>query len=146
MKAIKNTTIINASKEKVWDVLTQDHYTRQWYSEFMEGSHAVTDWKKGSKALFVDEDGNGMASKVTENKPGELLVLEFTGIVMKGKEDYESDMAKQVIGGHESYKISEKDGKVQLETSADMEDEMYNSMSESWKKALKKIVELAETK
>lgn len=144
MKAIKNTVLINASKEKVWDVLTKDHYTRQWYAEFMEGSHAVTDWKEGSKALFLDKDGNGMATKVTESKPGESLVLEFTGVVMKGQEDYESDMAKQVIGGNESYRLSEKDGKTQLDTSADMEDEMYEMMADSWKRALKKLVELAE--
>jgi uncharacterized protein YndB with AHSA1/START domain len=144
MKTIKNTVHINASKEKVWEVLTKDHYTRQWYAKFKEGSHAVTNWKKGSKALFLDADSNGMAAKVVENKPAESLILEFTGVVTKGKEDYESDMARQVFGGHESYRLSEKDGKTQLDTEADMDEGMYDMMAESWKKALQKLVELAE--
>ena len=43
------TIDINAPREKVWDVLWQDDSYRKWTSVFSEGSHAETDWKKGSK-------------------------------------------------------------------------------------------------
>ncbi len=51
---------INAPKEKVWDVLWNDPFYRAWTSVFAEGSHAETDWKKGSKVLFLDNKGRGM--------------------------------------------------------------------------------------
>jgi uncharacterized protein YndB with AHSA1/START domain len=144
MKTIKNTLHINASKEKVWDVLTKDHYTRQWYAAFMEGSHAVTDWQKGSKAQFLDAEGNGMAAVIAESKPGELLSIEYTGLVMKGKEDLDSDIARKYKGGHEIYRLREVNGKTQLDTEADMDEGMYDMMAESWQKACGKIIELAE--
>jgi len=43
---------INATKEKVWDILWNDATYTQWTSIFCEGSHAVSDWKEGSKILF----------------------------------------------------------------------------------------------
>ena len=144
MKTIKNTLHLNASPEKVWEVLTKDEYTRQWYAAFMEGSHAVTDWKKGSKAQFLDEAGNGMLAVIVESKPGELLSMEYTGMVMNGKEDTDSHIARKYKGGHEIYRLSKVDGKTRLDMEADMEESMYGMMAESWKKACQKIVELAE--
>ena len=43
---------ISAKPEKVWDVLWNDQTYREWTSVFSDGSHAETDWKKGSKVLF----------------------------------------------------------------------------------------------
>ena len=34
MKTIKKSIEIKASKEKVWEVLTEDKYTRIWYADF----------------------------------------------------------------------------------------------------------------
>lgn len=144
MRTIKNTLHLNASAKKVWEVLTKDEYTRQWYAAFKEGSQAVTDWKKESKAQFLDEDGNGMLAVIAESKPGELLSIEYTGLVMNGKEDTDSDVAKKYKGGHEIYRLSEANGKTRLDMEADMEEDMYEMMAESWKKACRKIVELAE--
>jgi uncharacterized protein YndB with AHSA1/START domain len=144
MKTIKNALHINASKEKVWDVLTNDHYTRQWYAAFKEGSHAVTDWQKGSKAQFLDADGNGMEALIDESKPGELLSIEYTGLVINGRENFDSDMAEKYKGGREIYRLLEVKGKTRLDVEADMDESMYEMMAESWKKACKKIIELAE--
>lgn len=144
MKTIKNTLLINAPTKKVWDVLTKDHYTRQWYTAFKEGSHAVTDWQKGSKAQFLDANGNGMAALITRSEPGQMLSIEYTGLVIKGKEDLDSDIAKKYKGGREIYRLLEVDGKTQLDTEADMDEGMYEMMAESWKKACDKIIELAE--
>lgn len=47
---------INASKEKVWDVLLGKETYPQWTKTFSEDSNVITDWQKGSKALF--HDGN----------------------------------------------------------------------------------------
>jgi uncharacterized protein YndB with AHSA1/START domain len=144
MKTIKRSIEINAPKHKVWEVLTTDQYTRKWYSVFSDGSHAETNWEEGGKALFTDNSGGGMIAKVIRNKPAELLALEFEGLVKQGKEDYDSEEAKKYKGGHESYKLSEKNGRTQLDIESDMDEQLFESMSVSWEQALQKIKELAE--
>lgn len=144
MKVITKSIEIMAPKEKVWKVLLDDKCTRIWYAEFSEGTHAETDWQVGSKAVFTDNSNSGMVSKVIVNKPGEMLSIEHQGIVMDGKEDYESEMAKAIKGGREIYLLSGKNGITQLSIESDMAEEMFESMSLSWGKALQKIKELSE--
>lgn len=145
MKTIKKTIDINAPKDKVYDVLMQDKYTRIWYGEFKEGSHAETDWKVGSKARFTDNEGGGMVARIIENKPSEKISIEYEGVIANGIEDYDSAEAKKWKGGHETYKLS-GDGTTHLSIESEMAPEFYDIMSESWDKGLKKIKELSETK
>lgn len=144
MKTIKKSILIHASKEKLWDVLTLDQYTRDWYSVFSPGSYAVTDWKPGSKALFLDESKNGMAGKIAESIPGKSLIVEYTGVVYDGKEDTESATAQQYKGGRETYHLSEEQGATRLDISSDMEEQMFDMMSDKWEKAFERLKELAE--
>jgi uncharacterized protein YndB with AHSA1/START domain len=144
MQTIKKSIEINASKEKVWEVLTDDSYTRIWYAEFHEGSHAITDWKLGSKAIFTDGKGSGIIAKIVKNDPTEILSMEYTGMLADGKEDYESEMACGVAGGRETYILSEKEGVTTLDLEGDMNDEMYDMMSGLWEKAFGKVKELSE--
>ena len=137
---------IQAPKEKVWNVLVDDKLTREWYAVFGEGIYAETDWKIGSKALFLGNDRSGLATRIIENKPCEILSVEYEGIVNKGGiEDYDSDMAKMIKGGHETYRLSAHGAITNLSISGDMSEDMYDSMASSWDKAMLKIKELAET-
>src|SRR5688572_18979517 len=106
MKKIKKSIEVNAPKERVWDVLLKDEFTRIWYAAFSEGSHADTDWKVGSKAIFTDHSKNGLIAKITANKTHELISMEYQGVVFEGKEDYDSSVAKTYKGGIESYRLS----------------------------------------
>jgi len=45
---IQNEITINASVEKVWDLLTKSEFTKK----YMFGCEAVTDWKQGSSLLW----------------------------------------------------------------------------------------------
>ncbi|MDQ3109607.1 MAG: SRPBCC domain-containing protein [Bacteroidota bacterium] len=144
MKTITKSIFINAPESKVWEVLTADEYTRQWYSVFSPGSHAQTDWEVGSKVVFSDNSGGGMIAKVMENKPGEILSLQYTGILADGKEDYTSAEAAKYAGGKESYLLFESNEGTQLDISSDMSEEMFETMSQSWEKALEKLKALAE--
>jgi uncharacterized protein YndB with AHSA1/START domain len=144
LETIKKSIEINASKEKVWDVLLNDKFTRIWYAAFSEGSHADTDWKVGSKALFTDNTRSGLVGKVLTNQPHEIISLEYEGLVNDGIEDYESDIAKFVKGGLETYRLSEKNGVTHVSISCDMGMDYFESMSEAWEKGLQKVKELAE--
>jgi uncharacterized protein YndB with AHSA1/START domain len=144
MKTIKKTVDISASKENVWKVLTEDQYNRKWYAEFMEGTHAVTDWKENSKVIFKDDKGSGLIGKIISSKPNEFLSIEYTGMLLNNKEDYESAEAKSSKGGRETYALSEKGNLTHLAISGDMAEEFFNSMSEAWDKALDKLKLTAE--
>ena len=143
-KTIKKSIAIHAPKEKVWEVLLKDDYTRQWFSEFSEGTHADTDWSVGSKALFTDNTNSGMVAKIVENKKAELLSMEYLGSVENGKEEYETEMAKAVKGGMEIYKLSENNGVTDLTISCDMGEDYFDMMSLAWDRALQKIKGLSE--
>ncbi|HYH01665.1 MAG TPA: SRPBCC domain-containing protein [Bacillota bacterium] len=143
---INKSIEINAPKEKVWDVLIMNKYTSQWYSAFGDGLPANTDWKVGSKAVFTDKSGNGMVSKIVKNKPGEILSLEYAGVVENGQEIYDTAHAKDWVGGHETYRLSEKNGVTRFDLEQDMASEYYDDMSKAWDTALQKVKQLAEGK
>jgi len=143
-QTIKKSIDINAPKEKVWDVMLSDKFTRIWYGEFCEGSHAETDWKVGSKALFKDNSESGLVGKVILNKPYEVISVEYKGIVIAGIEDYKSESAKNVKGGLEKYRLTEKNGVTHLSIECDMSKEYFESMSAAWVRALQKIKEISE--
>lgn len=143
-KVIRKSIRINASKEKLWEVLFTEPYTRIWYEEFSKGSYAETDWRLGSKAIFKDDSHSGLIGKVVANQPNSLLSVEYTGVLEGGKEDYESDIAKQVQGGRETYVISESEGSTLLEIEGDMAPEYFDIMSDAWDRALEKVKVLSE--
>lgn len=139
---IEKSTTINASKERVWDVILKDKYNI-WFAEFGEGTHAETDWTIGSKAIFCDTKRDGLVCKIITNEPYRKLSLEYVGILIAGEEDYESEIAKQIKGGTENYFLTEYNGKTQLNIKADMGEDFFESMSEAWDKALRKINEIS---
>jgi uncharacterized protein YndB with AHSA1/START domain len=142
---IKKSIEVNAPKEKVWEVLLNDKFTRIWYAEFMEGSKAETDWKVGSKAKFTDGKGEGIVGTVIENIPNKIISVEYQGIVAGGIEDYHSEIAQAVKGSRETYQLTEKDGVTHILVEVDMGEAYYEMMSVAWDKALEKIKTLAET-
>ena len=145
-KKIKKSIDISAPKEKVWDVLLNDKFSRQWYAEFSEGSHAETDWKVGSKVVYTDNSKGGLVGKVIANKPNEELTVEFTGVVYNAVENYDSEDAKAMKGALETYKLSGKSGNTNLAIESDMGEEWFEPMSQAWDKALGKIKSLSEKK
>lgn len=143
-KKIIKSIVINAPKERIWDALTLDENTRQWYAPFSAGTHAVTNWKEGSKVVFKDDTNCGMVGTVATAKPGEEIDVIYTAFLFNGEEDTESEDAKQIIGKHEWYKITEEAGKCRLDIEADMGAEYYDTMNAAWDKALVIIKDIAE--
>jgi hypothetical protein len=135
---------IDAPREKVWNVLWEDATYREWTSPFSSGSHAETDWKKGSKVLFLDGRGMGMVSTIAENIPHEYMSFEHLGVVKDGVEDTESDEVKKWAGAHENYTLKNVSGKTELVVDMDINDEYKDMFSEIFPKALQKVKELSE--
>lgn len=135
---------IDAPREKVWKVLwTEDSY-RAWTAPFSEGSHAITDWKKGSKVLFLDGKGAGMVSTIDESIPNQFMSFKHLGVVKNGIEDTDSEEVKGWAGAHENYTLKDLQGKTELVVDMDINDEFKDYFSATFPKALQKVKELAE--
>jgi len=135
---------INASREKVWDTLWTDDTYRQWTAAFAEGSHAVTDWQKGSKVLFLDGKGSGMVSRIADNVPFTYMSIEHLGEVKNGVEDTKSDSIKAWAGAHENYTLKENNDGTELVIDMDITEEFADMFRNIWPKALANIKNIAE--
>lgn len=139
--------LIDAPRETVFETMIGKETYNQWTEPFGPGSTAVTDWKTGSKILFLDGEGSGMVSKVAENRFPEYLGITHVGIVMKGVEDTESADAREWAGSYENYTLSEKDGKTELLVEiggAEIPEEYKEHFDTAWPKALNLLKELSE--
>ncbi len=140
---------INASREKVWDILFGKYTYPMWTTAFSEGSRAETDWQKGSKALFTDGSNRGMVSRIAENVPNEYMSIEHLGMYDNGVEDFDSEEVKRWAGAKENYTLTDLDGKTNLNIFMEMEEseenkQMIEMFAGMWPKALAKVKELAE--
>jgi uncharacterized protein YndB with AHSA1/START domain len=139
------TTSINAPKEKVWRTMLEDSTYRQWTSAFHEGSYAVTDWKPGSKALFLTPEGDGMVSRIVAHQSNEFLSIEHLGTVNKGVEDTTSQDVKAWAGAFENYSLKEAGGTSNLTIEMDVTEDHKAYFEETWPKALSKLKDVAES-
>ncbi|GHB53944.1 SRPBCC domain-containing protein [Persicitalea jodogahamensis] len=143
-KTIEKAVEIAASREKVWEILTDERFTPRWYGEFSFGARPKTNWEEGSKVLFTDVSGGGLVGEVLVNEPPLMLSIEYQGVVFGGEEDYTSEEAMSVKGGKETYLLTHKEGATELSVEVEMAEDSFDSMTLAWKRAMAKIKTLAE--
>lgn len=137
-------TLIDAPREIVWDILWNEATYGEWTSVFSEGSRAETDWKKGSKVLFLSASNEGMVSQIEENLPNEFLSIKHLGFVKDGVEDTTSEKVMQWSGAMENYTLRTTDGKTELVVDMDLTEEYKDYFMKTWPLALEKVKQLAE--
>jgi uncharacterized protein YndB with AHSA1/START domain len=135
---------IDAPAQKVWNILWADDTYRKWTAAFHEGSYAESDWKEGSKILFLSPEGSGMVSRIAKKREPEFMSFEHLGEVIKGVEDTTSERVKAWAGSTENYILEEAGGKTQLSVEMDITDEFKEMFSNIWPKALQNVKQLAE--
>ena len=144
MNRLSFSIMIHAPKDDIWRALISDATYRKWTSVFEDGSHVVTDWREGSKVLFLTPAGNGMVSRIVAHRQNELLTIQHLGTVMKGVEDTEGTEAKEWAGALENYSLWEANGASILTVEVDVNDEYQGYFQEKWPKALGKLKDIAE--
>jgi len=144
MKKANYSVNINAPKEKVWETLWNDKSYREWTSVFHEGSHAVSDWKEGSKILFLGPDGGGMFSKIAKLEINTYMSFQHLGELKEGQEQPANDKTNEWAGMHENYRLTETNGGTQLDVDMDMNEEFAEFFNGVFPKALEKVKEIAE--
>ena len=145
MEKLHFTQTINAPKEKVWSSLWDEESYRKWTSAFSPSSYAKSDWKEGSKILFLDGEGSGMVSRIEALRPNEFMSFKHLGEVKDGVEDTESDKVKAWAGAFENYTLKEVDGKTELSVDIDMNAEHMEIFNQMFPKALAQLKTIAES-
>ena len=144
MKKLQFSTTILAPKEKVWKVLWKDANYRQWTSAFAEGSYAVSDWKEGSRILFLTPEGNGMYSTIARNIPANFMSFKHLGIVKNGEEQPLDEESRKWSGAYENYALFGQGGSTRLMVEIDVLEENVDYFNKTFPKALEIVKEVAE--
>jgi uncharacterized protein YndB with AHSA1/START domain len=132
-----STFTINASKEKVWDALTNPEIVKQYFF----GTSLVADWKVGGMVFFRGEwEGKPYEDKgiITAIKQNELLCYDY-----KSSWDTSEDIRENYMPIE--YKLSERNGATTLEiTQGSATQEQANHSDENWKMVMNGMKELVE--
>jgi uncharacterized protein YndB with AHSA1/START domain len=134
------TVDIDAPRDRVWAVLWDDKTYRDWTSAFNEGSHAVSDWKEGSKIQFLDPSGSGMASIIEKKVPNERMTFRHIAEIKEGKE---YPAPSSWANAREEYALKDNGRGTTLTVDADAADEFKETFEKAFPKALQRLKELA---
>lgn len=149
MQKMNASILINAPREKVWDIMLSDATYREWTSAFNPTSYYEGSWEQGSKILFKGtndkgEVDGGMVSRIAESRKPEYVSIEHLGVIIDNKEVTDDPQYKEWAGAHENYTFNEKDGGTELLIDLDVTDEMAGDMKAMWERALLKLKEICE--
>ena len=133
---------IDAPRQRVWDVLWDDKTYPEWTSAFMEGSHAVSDWKEGSTVQFLGPTGDGMLAVIEKKIPNERMTFRHRVEIKGGKEQ----PAASWSGAIEDYTLKDTGKGTTLIVELDTADEYKEMFEKAFPKALQRVKELATQK
>ena len=138
-EVINKQAVIQASASRVWEVLWNDYYTKQWADAFSEGTYVETDWKTGSEVVWKDAThGTGARGIVITHEPSALLEVAYF-------DDVDSNDPLPEKPYTEFYKVSEQGSATVISIEAGpLEEEHISEHATLWDKALSKIKALAE--
>ena len=151
MKKLQFTVSINASVNKVYDVMlgkSNKSTYEQWTSMFNPTSTYEGSWNKGDKICFVgtDEKGEkgGIVSEIAENIPNQFVSIRHYGLVSAGKEITEGPEVEKWAGGLENYSFEENNGTTVVTVELDTTEDFTDYMNEHYPKALGRLKEVCE--
>jgi uncharacterized protein YndB with AHSA1/START domain len=145
MEKLVFTTDINASRQKVWDVMFQPETYKEWVGASWPGSFYIGTWKQGETLKFTGPEGGGTVATLEEYKPFERVHAKHVAVLnADGTEDRDSEMAKGWIGTTESYSFTERDGKTHLTVELQTYPDWTSMFNDGWPNALKKLKEICE--
>ena len=135
---------IKAPTEKVWDVLTNPEFTRQWAKYFGDFHGKLeSDWKLGSPVLWTENDGTVVVEgEVSAVYPGKMLRFTVFDTQMPRPMTSETDgITYTLVGNNGDTLLSVRQGDFgKMESGKSY----YDATVDTWNKVLPKVKELAE--
>ncbi len=146
MGAMHFEVAIDATRERVWQVMLADETYRHWTAAFSEGSYYVGDWSAGSRILFLAPDPatgreGGMVARIADSRLHEYVSIQHLGTIEDGEEHLDSSWTN----AFENYALEEDDGATRLTVSlTHVPDEYTGMMGDLWPKALQVLKDICE--
>lgn len=144
MKKLQFNISIQASAERVWQVLWNDTTYRQWASVFCEGTHAISTWKEGDTIQFLSPSGEGIHSRIHQMDVNKYMAFKHLGILKEFKEQPEDAETAKWSGAMETYLLTKANGQTTLTAEMDSEESHVAYFTSTFPKALEVIKSLAE--
>jgi hypothetical protein len=144
MERLHFSTSINATRERIWQVLWEEATYPQWTKPFGAGGRAVSDWKQGSRVLFLSAEGDGMFGVLKRVDAPAFMGIEHLGVYKDGHEQPADALSREWSGAKEEYTLTEGPGGTQLAVSVDVSDGEVASFRKMFPEALALVKQLAE--
>ncbi len=139
---------IEASTQKVFDLMLGKTNYEIWTTPFSEGSTYIGNWEKGSKMIFTNATDikieNGMLSEIAENIPGKYISICHKGMLVDGLEILAGPQVDAWVNSTENYSYLPTDTGTKLIIEIDINQDYKDFFDESWPLALKKLKEICE--
>lgn len=137
-KTINQVIKINASVQKVWQVLWEHESYKKWAAAYTKGSYYTGDLQQGGRIQFLAPNNNGMESEVYSLTENREVTFHHLHEIEGGKEG-------QNLGGLvEKYELEEQQGATILSVTSEMPEEYFTDLDAGTAKALQIVKELAE--
>lgn len=141
MKKLVFSIEINASREKVWDVLWSDQNYRNWTAVFIPGSYYEGELHEGNDIRFLSPGEHGLFAVVEKVIPFQSMHFTHFGLVIDGISQ-EKTFGEDAI---EQYELSESQVGTKLSVTIKTEEEYITYFSNTFPRALSAIKEITES-
>lgn len=149
MKTLYFNERIEASPNKVHNVMLSLKTYEEWTKPFSPTSSFNGNWSEGSNVLFTSTDENnvvmGMIATVDKNIPGEIVIVRHIGIFADNKEIFEGEQVDRWKNSLEVYRFkggaNHTDLLCSMEVDSKENEEMFEKM---WPEALTILKEICE--
>ncbi|MCJ8154727.1 SRPBCC domain-containing protein [Chryseobacterium sp. SSA4.19] len=147
METLSYEKVINAPKQKIWDILWNPETYGEWTQFFSPGSVMKSDWEVGGKTYFLNAEGKGMVSTIDSlEQPNQIVFKHLGTLDQEGNEDMRSKEVMEWSGFFEKYILIDFDGRTKLHVEVQTEKNWRAHMDEGFTKGLEIIKSLAEGK
>ncbi|WEK71066.1 MAG: SRPBCC domain-containing protein [Candidatus Chryseobacterium colombiense] len=145
METLSFEKVIDAPKQKIWDVLWNEKTYSEWTKFFSPGSVMKSDWKVGGKTYFLNPEGEGMVSTIDSIEQPDQIIFKHLGMIDKeGNEDIHSKEVMEWSGCFEKYILIDFGGKTKLHAEVQTEKEWQDHINTGFIKGLEIVKDLAE--
>lgn len=146
VKRLQWSVDIAAPASRVYQVLVGPESYGQWTSAFGDGLTFVGSWQKGQRMRFLTPQGHGVISEIAEIRPNEFISIRHLGYIADdGVEDTSSEAIRAWAPAYENYTLTVTPRGTKLTVEQDITDD-FESMPETWPKALEKLKALCENR
>ena len=144
MITLKYDILIQASAQKVWNILWDTHTYSQWTQAFSPTSRMQSDWKVGGETLFQDASGNGMVATIVELEQFKHVVFKHLGELKHGVPEKQIDNVQAWNGTLEKYILTEQNGQTLLTAEIEMDEQYQEFMDRAFQQGFAVVKALAE--